>query len=887
MLPTFRSNEKDWYDLTFNDVEPYLKVFAKRKDGVIAECPICHDPRHLYVTNGNGKLLVYCHKCNADGKEILKAFSDMGANPSNTTLPAVSKKAVEPKTILEEYDHIYKNPDGSTAYFKHRIKYTDGSKKFMFGYRDSEGKQHFNKPEGANNLYNLDLMETAVRGGKTDLIYIVEGEKCADAMVKNGLLATTTNTGAQKNLKLSATDKEMLDKFKTKIVIPDNDDKGADYANAWQDAHILPVVSFWKECPPKGDVADYFEAGGTADKITEYKFAEVEEIDIAYINELDANGIIGNDTFEAIFGIKDSFRQQQIIGYCVTRAKSLGMARTFQNCWKSFKQKKAASGITSENMTNFPEQLFSLRCGEWQTSAHGVRRLVSKSGSEDFSFEIASPIPIMPTAVMENVEDGTERLRIAFHKNGSWKTFPVQRSTVASNQRIIELADVGIEVNSDNAKALVKYIADTVALNPDILPKEKSISHLGWYDKTFLPYNDDIKIDVEKQYQQIFESITDKGLLSEWIDYLMPLRKNLILRLIMSASFASPIIPLVNSLPFVFHLWGLSGSAKTVALMVSASIWGNPRIGKMVRTMNMTANSMMSMASILRNLPFFGDELQTIKSNTGDYDQLIMRICEGIDRGRMGQNLTLQKQNVWANAFIFTGEEPCTMSQSGGGVKNRVIEIECNGAVVENGNEVVNFITEHYGCAGKHYIERLGEVNLSEIYNGYFKEILTHDTTEKQAMTFALLLTADKVASEMFWRGEEPLTVDDIIPYCKTKSEIDPAERAWLMIKGLIAEHPANFNDNDELASAIAWGKITYNGECYFNITVLERELKNLKFEWNAVKKPWAERGYLKKVHNCYYLQTTIQGVKTNCAILQLCNDEEATEERKKKNQCN
>ena len=105
--------------------------------------------------------------------------------------------------------------------------------------------------------------------------------------------------------------------------------------------------------------------------------------------------------------------------------------------------------------------------------------------------------------------------------------------------------------------------------------------------------------------------------------------------MMMAASFASPIIEKVNALPFVFHLWGGTGSGKSVALMAAMSVWGNPSMGKMVRTMNMTSNSMLSTAAFLKNIPFAGDELQTIKSKWDNYDKLIMCITEGVDRGRM------------------------------------------------------------------------------------------------------------------------------------------------------------------------------------------------------------------------------------------------------------
>lgn len=185
---TARSNK-----LTFADIQPFLTNAKRRNGGQIeAGCPVCGDDHHLYIKEENGKLLCYCQKCNAKGPEIFKAFRRMGAKPAEQPEP-------EPLKIVENYSHVYKNPDGSVAYYKQRIKYNNGKKKFTFYWINTEtGEKIYSKPEGCNNLYNLNLLETALREHTTDTVYIVEGEKCADAMVKNGLLATTANTGAQK-----------------------------------------------------------------------------------------------------------------------------------------------------------------------------------------------------------------------------------------------------------------------------------------------------------------------------------------------------------------------------------------------------------------------------------------------------------------------------------------------------------------------------------------------------------------------------------------------------------------------------------------------------------------------------------------------------------------
>ncbi|MDY6148930.1 MAG: DUF927 domain-containing protein [Porphyromonas sp.] len=847
-------------ELHLDDIRPYL-VGAKQKGAhVTATCPLCGKAGHLHIDEKNGTLLVYCQKCNASGTDILREFRRLGAQPTATE--PVDYNAIKP---IEDYRHIYRNPDGTESYYKRRRKWADGHKTFSFGYTAPDGRAVYTKPENCNNLYNLDLMEKH----EQDVLYIVEGEKCADAMVKAGLLATTSNTGAQKNIKLSPTDKLLLESYPERIVIPDNDDKGADYAAAWTGAKIMDITKLWADCPQKGDIADYFASGGSAEAIRAYEWPIVLSLDRDFFESCDRFSLIDSALLEAIAGVTEPAKRQLILSMARFRAGELCCKREFESCWKAYLQQQAAKGIRSDNMTKFPQQLFALRCGSWSTSANGVYRSV-QVGTE-YKNEYASPIPIMPTELLVNVEDETEKIRLAYFKNGCWQSVVVPRSTVANKNKIVLLADNGVEVNSDNAGLLVKYLAETIALNPDILPRVKSIDHMGWSDAGFIPYTDEVKLDCEEQYKSLVQAVGSKGTLEEWVEYVSPLRQNVYMRLILAASFASVLIERVSALPFVLHLWGGTGSGKTVGMMVAASIWGNPNMGKLVRTMNMTVNSMMSTAAILRNLPFFGDELQTIKSRFESYDTLIMRVTEGLDRGRM-TNSTFQRQKSWANSFIFTGEEPCTKSQSGGGVKNRVIEIECEQQIVANGNAVVNFISQHYGCAGKAFIEGLQWCELAKDYNEFMSLVLEEtNTTEKQAMAMALILQADAIASStVFGTPGDILTAEDVAKFVKSQSDVDVSERAFNIIADVIGANSDKFDTEfDDYSGHSYWGRRRSDGVISINKTVLEEELEKKGFDFTALKKKWAEAGYLiKNTQGRYYSLLRLGHTRANYVTL-------------------
>lgn len=541
--------------------------------------------------------------------------------------------------------------------------------------------------------------------------------------------------------------------------------------------------------------------------------------------------------------------------------------------------KLAKSRGTSESrMSEFPdksetEPQIKIDCGGWIADKDGVRTEKFHVDSGQVTTEIASPIPILPTEIITNAESGIEKIRIEFYKNGLWKHIICERSKVASAHEIVKLSDFGIEANSENAKLLVKYIADCVSLNMETLPHSTSISRLGWFNDSFIPHNTGICFDGEREYKYLYESVRQHGSYSKWRKHTQELRKNILLRMQMAASFASVLVEKVGGLPFVFHLWGGTGAGKTVGLMVSMSIWGNPALGKLVRTMNMTANAMMASAAVLYNLPFAGDELQTIKSD--DYDKLIMTITEGIERGRMSYD-KLNATRSWKNSFLFTGEEPCTKQGSGGGVINRVIEMECTVPVVENGNETVNIVTENYGWAGidfVHAVMRRSDT-LVDDYNKIFREILDKtDTTEKQAQALAMMVLADQIASKVIYQDDEPLTASIVAKFATSKKDVDVALRAYEYAMSQISINQNKFINADV---GEIWGRIEDNF-VLINKAKLIDILNQGGFDFNAMKSKWAQRGFLILNSNGRYIhQTKCHNIKGNYVKLKTIDDEES-----------
>lgn len=197
----------------------------------------------------------------------------------------------------------------------------------------------------------------------------------------------------------------------------------------------------------------------------------------------------------------------------------------------------------------------------WEISPGGVTREVVNRGKKDSTYtEVASPIPVLPSAILENIDSKTEKLELTYFKHNRWTSFITERSVTANRNSIIRLADKGLEVNSDNAASLVRFIADTVANSLETLPHKPAKSVLGWVDNEFMPYTDKIVFDGDDNFKHLFKAVTNKGKLQDWIDHIKPLRNNIDLRLAMATSFASPLIEIIGENPFVFHLFGGTGS---------------------------------------------------------------------------------------------------------------------------------------------------------------------------------------------------------------------------------------------------------------------------------------------------------------------------------------
>lgn len=593
--------------------------------------------------------------------------------------------------------------------------------------------------------------------------------------------------------------------------------------------------------------------------------------------KIDKNNILNSETFEELFNISDFKERQNKENELLKVAKEYKKATEFKKILEKEKSKYIKKGCTlGDRKLDFGEKakIRYMKAGEYSQSQMGI---FTYNGNK-----VCSQL-IEPITIYENIESSEEKVKCAFLSGGKWKYFIADRLTLSHNGKIVNLANKGLDVTSDSARFLVKYLNDMLTLNVDIIPIKKSTSKLGWSGNNFIPYDGNIEFDGDDNFRKCFNSVKEEGDYNKWLAEMYNVRKNKVVRIIQDTSFASVLLKKLKKQSFVTMLWGTTGDGKTVAGMTAMSIWGNPEKGNLMFTLNNTDNFYYRIADLFNDIPVFFDELQTYR---GDINKLIMNICEGIDRGKAKADGGVQSSNTWNNAFIMTGEQSASSFNSDGGALNRLIEINSDGKIIENGHKTVSVIKENYGFAGKKFIEYIKDFTKEELeglYEQKCEELRSvSNTEEKQIFSMAMILLADELSRMCIFEKDKQLTAEDVKEYMFTKDDIDSSERAYKWFINYCILYKRNFNivnnngteGNQTVPSTGEfWGEIG-NYEIVINKAKFDFILRTEGFNSKKVIKDWSKKEYIEKNSQGRNSNvTSINGIKASYVTVKIKKD--------------
>ena len=499
-------------------------------------------------------------------------------------------------------------------------------------------------------------------------------------------------------------------------------------------------------------------------------------------------------------------------------AKEVGFGITnFKSALKVYmrEQQSAVCHKKTAHVTAFSAQPLKLECGNWMCKDDGIYRINS-----DGDVEYACAHPIMPVRRLRNIDTGEERMELAYARAGKWRSITVDKTTISTARAITSLSALGISVTSSTASTLVDYVNDLENRNYDTIPESKAIGRLGYIPgEGFSPYVDNLVFDGDSSFRNLYASVRQCGSLDAWVETAQACRRGSVTaRILLAASFASPLLSIVGPLPFFVHLWGVdSGTGKTVGLMLAASVWGDPALGSYTQTFNSTQVGQERTAAFLNHLPYCIDELQLTKDSRGKSNYDVYQLAQGVGRARGRKNGGIDAAPTWSCCFLTTGESPIVNGSAGAGAVNRVIDIECTAgsAVIKDGQGIAGSLKQNYGFAGELFISHLYESEkmqeqIRDIYNGYYQELCRGETTEKQAMAAAAILTADYLVTHWIFNqidhDGEALTVDDIRKFLASKDAVSAGNRAYDYMCDWVATNINHFNSDASAAMGETYG---------------------------------------------------------------------------------
>lgn len=551
-------------------------------------------------------------------------------------------------------------------------------------------------------------------------------------------------------------------------------------------------------------------------------------------------------------------------------AKSVGV-NGFKKLYKAYIDSLRIKNkeIMVPNVTQFDGQEMELDSGRWVADEFGIRT----DGPYGSDIEACNH-PIMPVLRLVNIDTGAEKLQIAYRKGKQWRKVIAEKGVLASANKILELANVGVAVTSESAKHLVQYFYDLESLNYDRIPEKNSVSRLGWIeDEGFSPYVEELVFDGDANFRTFFESVKKRGSMEKWLGMARGIRqKSVFARVILASAFASVLVKPLGGLPFFVHLWGGTESGKTVGLMLAASVWANPEIGRFIHTFNSTAVGREKSAAFVNSLPLILDELQIVKDKR-EFDKDIYMLSEGAGRTRGTKSGGVDKTPTWANCILTSGEMPITGAGSGGGAVNRIIEIECREKLFEDPRGVADTVRKNYGFAGRAFVEHLQQDGAMEraadLFKRYSVQLGEGDTTEKQAMAAALVLTADNLATEWIFKDGRALTAGEISEFLRTKASVSAHERGYQYLCETISQNANKFLGGDTPVSDV-WGRLEDDDTAIVIRKVFDSICADGGYNAQALLSWLAQNNYLQTSKPHLTKTVRINNIPTRCVVLRL-----------------
>lgn len=211
------------------------------------------------------------------------------------------------------------------------------------------------------------------------------------------------------------------------------------------------------------------------------------------------------------------------------------------------------------------------------------------------------------------------------------------------------------------------------------------------------------------EFERFVKAMRAEGTYSKWREAVTETLQFRVAAFAFYASFAAPLLKILNAPSFIIHFWGDTSVGKTTVLELASSIWGNPHKdnGGLVFGWESTPVFLERMATFFCDMPIFPDDSQNVDDKK--MSRMLYQLANSTSKGR-GSITAIQRPKSWRTVVFSTGEKKLTECTSFGGAQARTLELYGPPFANANGVFIADFkqtVRENYGHAGLKFIEGL------------------------------------------------------------------------------------------------------------------------------------------------------------------------------------
>lgn len=478
--------------------------------------------------------------------------------------------------------------------------------------------------------------------------------------------------------------------------------------------------------------------------------------------------------------------------------------------------------------------------------------------------------PLAIAAILDSSE-GEQWFDLVWHDGQAPVTRRVDGAALRSGRALVrELGCFGIPVIDADHKLVERYLAAYQFANRAVLHDRRIriARHLGWQEDGEFVTADGTPRPVELAHPEIRTALAahkQAGSLTGWQEAVAKVEAYPVVRILLAAAFASPLLAVLGVASFTIDVSGRSTRGKSTAGQVAVSVWFDPDIENQgVGTWRSGIIMIEKRLNLVRGLPVMIDDTRTVK-DPGIVDQILYQVPMNQGTARGGG---WASQLPWHTILISTGEQPALSFTSHEGAAARVLSLRrppfgLGGArSAEDANTVTEIIKAHHGIAGPAFITKLrqalaepdGAAKLrkrhQELADAH-KDAAANDIARRRAPLAAAVHLGALLAHEYGIVPLEPLPIETWAELlADEQAREDRGELALDVVRALIAaqEHrivPVNGVRDTPAAGWIGARTTKYDGA----VAILPGELAAAlnratpPIALDAVREAWIERG--------------------------------------------